>query len=34
VASFLHRTYGIVPLGDESLFMDFDAELTELLSQA
>ncbi len=34
VASFLHRTYEIVPIGDESLFMDFDAELTELLSQA
>jgi hypothetical protein len=34
VASFLHRTYEIVPVGEESLFMDFDAELTELLSQA
>ena len=34
VASFLQRTYGIVPIGDEGLFMDFDAELTDLLSQA
>ena len=34
VASFLHRTYKIVPVGDESLFMDFDDELNELLSQA
>jgi hypothetical protein len=34
VASFLHRTYKIVPVGDEGLFMDFDDELNELLSQA
>ena len=34
VASFLHRTYRIVAVGEESLFIDFDAELTELLSQA
>jgi hypothetical protein len=34
VAGFLHRTYEIVPVGDESLFMDFDDELNELLSQA
>jgi hypothetical protein len=34
VASFLHRTYKIVPVGDEVLFMDFDDELTDLLSQA
>jgi Streptomyces sporulation and cell division protein, SsgA len=34
VDSFLQRTYRIVPVGDESLFLDFDAELTELLSQA
>jgi Streptomyces sporulation and cell division protein, SsgA len=34
VASFLHRTYKIVPVGDESFFMDFDDELNELLSQA
>jgi hypothetical protein len=34
VASFLQRTYRIVPSGEESLFVDFDAELTELLSQA
>jgi len=31
VASFLHRTFGIVPAGQESRFIDFDAELTELL---
>ena len=34
VASFLRRTFRIVPAGQESLFIDFDAELTELLSQA
>ena len=34
VASFLNRTFRIVPAGAESLFLDFDAELTELLSQA
>jgi hypothetical protein len=34
VASFLNRTYRIVPAGRESLFLDFDAELAELLSQA
>jgi hypothetical protein len=34
VAAFLNRTYKIVAVGDESLFIDFDAELTELLSQA
>jgi hypothetical protein len=34
VASFLRRSYRIVPAGEESLFIDFDAELTELLSQA
>jgi hypothetical protein len=34
VASFLQRTFRIVPAGEESLFLDFDAELTELLSQA
>ena len=34
VAAFLRRTYQIVPEGQESLFIDFDAELTELLSQA
>jgi hypothetical protein len=33
VASFLRRTFRIVPAGRESLFIDFDAELTELLSQ-
>jgi Streptomyces sporulation and cell division protein, SsgA len=34
VASFLHRTYRVVPAGSESMFIDFDAELTELLSEA
>ncbi len=34
VASFLRRTYQMVPAGQESLFIDFDAELAELLSQA
>ena len=34
MASFLQRTYEIVAIGEESLFIDFDAELTELLSQA
>jgi hypothetical protein len=33
VASVLSRTYRIVPVGDESSFMNFDDELTELLSQ-
>jgi hypothetical protein len=32
--SFLARTYELVPDGDESEYMDFDAELTELLGQA
>ena len=34
VASFLHRTFRIVPAGQESLFIDFDAELAALLSQS
>jgi hypothetical protein len=34
VASFLRRTFRIVPAGQESLFVDFDAELAALLSQA
>lgn len=34
VASFLRRTFRIVPAGQEILFTDFDAELTQLLSQA
>jgi hypothetical protein len=32
--TFLARTYELVPDGDESQYMDFDAELTELLSEA
>jgi hypothetical protein len=34
IGAFLARTYQVVPHGHESDFMDFDAELTELLSQA
>jgi len=34
IETFLARTYELVPEGDESEYMDFDAELTELLSQA
>lgn len=34
VEAFLARTYQVVPDGTESDYMDFDAELTELLSQA
>ena len=32
VASFLQRTFRIVPAGQESLFIDFDAELAALLT--
>jgi hypothetical protein len=32
--TFLGRTYELVPEGAESQYVDFDAELTELLSQA
>ena len=32
--TFLARTYELVPEGDEPEYMDFDFELTELLSQA
>ena len=34
IETFLARTYELVPEGDESEYMDFDAELTDLLSQA
>ncbi len=34
VESFLAQTYRVVPKGRESDFMDFDDELTELLSEA
>ena len=34
VKIFLDRTYLLVPVGGESGYLDFDAELTELLSQA
>jgi hypothetical protein len=34
VASFLRQTFQIVPAGQESLFIDFDTELADLLSQA
>jgi hypothetical protein len=33
VAGFLYRTYKVVAVGDESGYLDFDAELAELLSQ-
>jgi hypothetical protein len=34
VGEFLQRTFQLVPAGLESGYLDFDAELTELLSQA
>jgi len=34
IEEFLHRTFTIVPAGQESSYLDFDAELSELLSQA
>jgi hypothetical protein len=34
IASFLKRTYAIVPAGDETDFVDVDTELTELLRKA
>ncbi len=34
IAGFLQRTYLIVPVGGESDFIDFDAELVALLSEA
>jgi hypothetical protein len=34
IGTFLERTYQVVPAGQESGHLDFDAELTELLSQA
>jgi hypothetical protein len=34
IEDFLQRTYQLVPTGQESSYLDFDAELTELLSQA
>ena len=34
IGAFLERTYQVVPAGQESGYLDFDAELTELLSQA
>ena len=34
VEAFLAQTYQVVPDGAESDYMDFDAELTELLSEA
>jgi Streptomyces sporulation and cell division protein, SsgA len=33
IAGFLYRTYKVVATGDESGYLDFDAELAELLSQ-
>ena len=34
IAAFLRRTYQIVPEGTETDYIDFDAEIEELLSQA
>ena len=34
IEEFLQRTYQLVATGQESSYLDFDAELTELLSQA
>jgi Streptomyces sporulation and cell division protein, SsgA len=34
IEAFLLRTYKLVPAGQEPAHLDFDAELTELLSQA
>jgi hypothetical protein len=34
IETFLARTFQLVPDGQESAYMDFDAELEELLSQA
>jgi len=34
IEEFLQRTYQLVPIGYESPYLNFDAELTELLSQA
>jgi hypothetical protein len=34
IADFLNRTFGIIPAGDESDFIDVDTELDELLWRA
>ena len=34
IEDFLQRTYQLVATGQESSYLDFDAELTDLLSQA
>ena len=34
IRAFLEQTYRLVPTGTESAYLDLDAELTELLSQA
>jgi hypothetical protein len=34
VEAFLNQTFRLVPAGHESGYLDFDAELTDLLSQA
>jgi hypothetical protein len=34
IGEFLQRTYKLVPAGQEPGYLDFDAELTELLSEA
>jgi len=34
IEDFLQRTYELVAIGQESSYLNFDAELTDLLSQA
>jgi hypothetical protein len=34
IEEFLERTYQLVETGQESSYLNFDAELTQLLSQA
>jgi hypothetical protein len=34
MAAFLQRTYSVVPAGEESTFVDIEAELNDLLRQA
>ena len=34
IETFLAQTYQLVPDGSESAYLDFDAELAELLSEA
>ena len=34
IEAFLAQTYELVPVGQESAYLDFDAELAQLLSEA